>query len=50
VKEGAIDALHKEGQLTKKTDKQLKDSQETTEKIRSSMYNNHSGYRNLGNK
>ena len=50
VKEGVIDALHKEGQLTKKTDQQLKDAKKTTEKIRSSLINTHSGYRNLGNK
>ena len=50
VKEGVIDALHKEGQLTKKTDQQLKDAKKTTEKIRSSLNNTHSGYRNLGNK
>ena len=50
VKEGVIDALHKEGQLTKKTDQQLKDAKKTTEKIRSSLINTHPSFRKLDNK
>jgi len=50
LKDGVMDTLHKEGKVTRKTDTQLKDSQKTTEKIKASVYNNHSGYRNLGNR
>jgi len=50
LKDGVLDTLHKKGKVTRKTNKQLKDSQETTEKIKASVYNNHSGYRNLGNR
>ena len=50
LKKGALDTLHEQGKLTRKTQKEIKNGKEISKKLRNSMYDNHAGYRNLNNK